>query len=78
MIKKKTNHDSGMRKRAVARVTIKPGTGKVIINKTPLEIYEPEISRLMTFLYLISPQPIFRYFFLAFLSNKSKTFLRFP
>ena len=47
MSKKKTNHESGMRKRAVARVTAKPGTGKVIINKTPLENYEPEISRLM-------------------------------
>jgi len=47
LIKKKTNHVSGQRKRAIARVTAVPGTGKVIINKTSLEIYQPEISRLM-------------------------------
>ena len=47
MSKKKTNHESGTRKRAVARVTSRPGTGKVIINKIPLENYDPEISRLM-------------------------------
>ena len=47
MSKKKINHESGQRKRAVARVTAVPGTGKVTINKTPLENYQPEISKLM-------------------------------
>ena len=47
LAKKKGDHVSGMRKRAVARVTIKPGTGKVIINKKPLEILEPEMARLL-------------------------------
>jgi len=45
LAKKKTDHISGMRKRAVARVSVKPGTGKIIINKRPLDNYEPEISR---------------------------------
>ncbi len=47
LTKKKINHESGQRKRAVARVTAVPGTGKVIINNTPLENYQPELSRLM-------------------------------
>ena len=47
LVKKKADHVSGMRKRAVARVTVRPGTGKVIINKKPLEIFEPEMAKLL-------------------------------
>ncbi len=36
---------SGKRKTATARAVAKPGIGKVRINRIPLEIYEPEISR---------------------------------
>ena len=37
---------SGKRKRAIARASIKPGTGIVRINNTMLDNYQPEISRL--------------------------------
>lgn len=37
---------SGKRKTAVARATVKEGTGKVTINKVPLDIYGPELARL--------------------------------
>jgi small subunit ribosomal protein S9 len=37
---------SGKRKTAVARATVKAGTGKVTINKIPLEIFTPELARL--------------------------------
>src|SRR4030065_887969 len=33
------------RKTAVARAIVKPGVGRVRINKTPVEIFEPEIAR---------------------------------
>lgn len=36
---------SGKRKTAVARAVVKPGVGKVRINRTPVEIFEPEIAR---------------------------------
>ena len=36
---------SGKRKTAVARAIVKPGVGRVRINRTPIEIYEPEIAR---------------------------------
>ena len=36
---------SGKRKTAVARAIIKQGVGKVRINLTPVEIYEPDIAR---------------------------------
>lgn len=36
---------SGKRKTATARAVAKPGNGKIRINRTPLEIFEPEISR---------------------------------
>lgn len=42
---KNNTHLSGKRKRAVARATIKKGTGKVMINGVLLENYEPAISR---------------------------------
>ena len=36
---------SGKRKTAVARAIIKQGVGKVRINMTPVEIYEPDIAK---------------------------------
>jgi small subunit ribosomal protein S9 len=36
---------SGKRKTAAARAVVKPGIGKVRINRTPVEILEPEIAR---------------------------------
>ena len=36
---------SGKRKRAVARATLKEGSGKVKINGVPIELIEPEMAR---------------------------------
>lgn len=36
---------SGKRKTSIARAVVKPGKGRIRINKVPLEIYEPEIAR---------------------------------
>ncbi|MBT0159887.1 30S ribosomal protein S9 [Candidatus Bathyarchaeota archaeon A05DMB-2] len=36
---------SGKRKTAIARAIVRQGAGRVRINKTPIEIYEPEIAR---------------------------------
>jgi len=36
---------SGKRKTATARAVIRPGVGRIRINKTPLEVLEPEVSR---------------------------------
>lgn len=36
---------SGKRKTAMARAFVRQGTGKVRVNKTPIEIFEPEIAR---------------------------------
>ncbi|MBS7621442.1 30S ribosomal protein S9 [Candidatus Bathyarchaeota archaeon] len=36
---------SGKRKTAVARAVVKPGVGRIRINMTPLEIYQPEVAR---------------------------------
>ena len=36
---------SGKRKTAVARAIVKPGVGRVRVNMTPVEIFEPEIAR---------------------------------
>lgn len=43
---KKVVNTSGKRKTAVARATVVKGTGKVRINRMPLEIYEPRLARL--------------------------------
>jgi small subunit ribosomal protein S9 len=43
--KKKVIVVSGKRKTAVARAIVKPGVGRIRINRTPIEIYEPEIAR---------------------------------
>ncbi|HID43131.1 MAG TPA: 30S ribosomal protein S9 [Archaeoglobaceae archaeon] len=37
---------SGKRKTAIARATIKPGKGRVRINKTPIELIQPELVRM--------------------------------
>ena len=37
---------SGKRKTAIARAVVKAGTGKVVVNKTPIAIYSPELARL--------------------------------
>ncbi|MGQ9530529.1 MAG: 30S ribosomal protein S9 [Candidatus Bathycorpusculaceae bacterium] len=36
---------SGKRKTAIARAVVKPGMGRIRVNKTPIEIFEPEIAR---------------------------------
>ncbi|MFX1465039.1 MAG: 30S ribosomal protein S9 [Promethearchaeota archaeon] len=36
---------SGKKKTAIARAIIRPGKGKIRINKVPLEIFEPELCR---------------------------------
>ena len=36
---------SGKRKTALARAIVKPGNGRIRINKIPVEIVEPEIAR---------------------------------
>ena len=43
---KKVVNTSGKRKTATARATIQKGTGKVRVNRKPVEFYEPEIARL--------------------------------
>ena len=37
----------GKRKCAVARAYAKPGSGRVRINKIPLEVYQPELARMI-------------------------------
>jgi small subunit ribosomal protein S9 len=37
---------SGKRKEAIARAVVREGTGKVTINKIPIELYSPELARL--------------------------------
>ena len=36
---------SGKRKTATARAVVRPGNGKIRVNRTPVEIFEPEIAR---------------------------------
>ena len=43
---KKPIHTSGSRKKAVARATIKEGTGKIMINKFDISNYEPELYKM--------------------------------
>jgi len=37
---------SGKRKTATARAVIRPGVGRMRINKVPIEIHEPELARM--------------------------------
>ncbi|RAP54649.1 MAG: 30S ribosomal protein S9, partial [Methanosphaera sp. rholeuAM130] len=39
-------HTSGKRKTAIARGTVKEGTGRVRVNRKPVELYSPELARL--------------------------------
>ena len=43
---KKVVHTSGKRKTANARGTVQEGTGRVRVNKSPIELYSPELARL--------------------------------
>ena len=45
----KVVHTSGKRKTAIARGTVKGGTGRVKVNRKPVELYEPELARLKIF-----------------------------
>lgn len=42
----KISHESGTRKKAVARATLRAGTGRVRINNMLLDFIEPRLSRL--------------------------------
>ncbi|MCX8176257.1 MAG: 30S ribosomal protein S9 [Candidatus Bathyarchaeota archaeon] len=35
----------GKRKTAIAKAVIKPGSGKITVNRIPLEVYTPEIAK---------------------------------
>jgi small subunit ribosomal protein S9 len=43
---KKVIHTSGKRKTAIARGKFRAGRGRVRINKSPVELYDPELARL--------------------------------
>ena len=45
-LKKRIVVVTGKRKTAVARVRVKPGLGKVTINKIPLDLWQPEFERI--------------------------------
>ena len=45
----KVVHTSGKRKTAIARGTVREGTGKVRVNRKPVELYSPELARLKIF-----------------------------
>jgi len=42
----KTIHSSGKRKRAIARATLRQGTGVIKINNIPLDLMQPKICRM--------------------------------
>ncbi len=44
-VKRVVMHDSGKRKTAIARATIKTGKGRVRINNVPVEVLSPEVAR---------------------------------
>jgi small subunit ribosomal protein S9 len=43
---KKVIHTSGKRKTAIARGKFRAGKGRVRINKSPVELYDPELARM--------------------------------
>ena len=45
----KVEHTSGKRKTAIARGTVREGTGKVRVNRKPVELYSPELAKLKIF-----------------------------
>lgn len=42
----KVVHTSGKRKTAIARGTVKEGSGRVKVNRKPVELYSPELAKL--------------------------------
>ncbi len=55
----KTNiHVSGKRKKAIARATLKDGSGRVRINSLLLEAYNPKMARLMIMEPLVLAQKL--------------------
>ena len=42
---KKVINTSGKRKTAIARATVQKGKGLIRVNRTPIELHEPEIAR---------------------------------
>lgn len=42
----KTVHESGKRKSSIARATVTEGKGKITINNTDLNVYEPKLYRM--------------------------------
>ncbi len=42
----KTIHVAGKRKRAVAKATLRPGTGKLTVNNLHIDQFQPKIARL--------------------------------
>jgi len=42
----KVIHTSGKRKTAIARGTVKKGKGRIRINKSPIELYSPELAKM--------------------------------
>ncbi len=45
MVTKKVLIASGKRKTAIARAVVKPGNGRIRINRIPVELYEPKVAR---------------------------------
>ena len=45
-MKKQGIHASGKRKTAIARATLKPGTGKVFLNNVDINNYSPRLAKL--------------------------------
>ncbi len=45
MAKTKIINQSGKRKKAIARATLKPGTGKIYVNNKELELHTPKMAR---------------------------------
>ncbi|MCP3686222.1 MAG: 30S ribosomal protein S9 [bacterium] len=43
---KNSINSTGKRKRAIAKAVLRPGTGKVKVNKRLLDVYEPKFARL--------------------------------
>lgn len=46
MAKSNIIHQSGKRKSAVARATLKPGKGKLTINNKSIEVFEPKMAKM--------------------------------
>jgi small subunit ribosomal protein S9 len=37
---------SGKRKTAIARAVVKPGKGRILLNRVPIELYQPELTKM--------------------------------